>query len=407
VRLFKQVRFRGPKLDLLYTTNRLCVPLFIADFIRQVRMPAREYFALARFIFDMITMREEEVAQWEERPFEEFFESYSKHPLVHMGLGYLTCLGVLLPTKHASAGEMIWSIQKAFLDRAHGYPKGGAVAVPGTFVKCMARYGGELLVDAGVQEIIVANGKATGVRTTDGRRFTARAVISTTSLKDTVLKLVGGQHFARNYVKSIENLTGSLVAVQAKIALDKRLVDVGTLMGIMTESGQPPKEYKDLFIRAINRTLKGELASLMNIYAPVPSNFDPTLAPEGKQIITACAVCPNSFVKLKDAAEKWIERLMQAMEQIVPGLHRHMIFVDTVTVKALEQWIGKMGGCAITTAQTPGQSGRSRPGHASPIRGLYYAGDNAGSRGIGVDLATQSGMDCADLVINDIRRGSL
>jgi prolycopene isomerase len=197
------------------------------------------------------------------------------------------------------------------------------------------------------------------------------------------------------------------VVVQAKIALDKKLVNVGTLMGIMTESGRPPNEYKELLISEMHRTLKGELTSLTSIFAPVPSNFDPRLAPEGKQIITACAICPNSFVKLKDGAEKWIDRLMQAMEQIVPGLHRHIVFVDTVTVKALEQWVGKMGGCGITTAQTPGQSGDSRPGHASPIPGLYYAGDNAGSRGIGAELATQSGMDCADLVINDIRRGYL
>jgi prolycopene isomerase len=203
VRLFKQVRFRGPKLNLLYTTNRLCLPLFIADFIRQIRLPPREYFALARFVLDTVTMREEEIAQWDDRPFEEFFERYSKHPLVHMGLGYLTGIAVLLPTKQASAGELIWSIQKLFLNRAHGYPKGGAVAVPGTFVKCMARYGGELLVDAKVQEITVENGRATGVRTTDGRYFSARAVISTTSLKDTVFKLVGKEQFPRNYVKFI------------------------------------------------------------------------------------------------------------------------------------------------------------------------------------------------------------
>jgi len=45
--------------------------------------------------------------------------------------------------------------------------------------------------------------------------------------------------------------------------------------------------------------------------------------------------------------------------------------------------------------------GVRRPSQRTPVRGLYLAGDGAGARGVGTELACQSGMDCGDLVAQD------
>ena len=46
----------------------------------------------------------------------------------------------------------------------------------------------------------------------------------------------------------------------------------------------------------------------------------------------------------------------------------------------------------------------AREYHRTPVRGLYIAGDCGGhARGVGTELACQSGMDCADMLTSDLR----
>ncbi len=98
---------------------------------------------------------------------------------------------------------------------------------------------------------------------------------------------------------------------------------------------------------------------------------------------------------------------MDALHQMVPDLSQHIIFYDTWSVKKIADWIGKKRGAAVSTGQAVGQVEQNRHGHETPIQGLYMAGDCAGpARGVGTELACQSGMDCADLVARDLKGGS-
>jgi prolycopene isomerase len=91
--------------------------------------------------------------------------------------------------------------------------------------------------------------------------------------------------------------------------------------------------------------------------------------------------------------------LINSLRESIPKLDDHILWYDTFTATDLEMRIGKSGGHAITTAQTPDQVGENRPSIESPIKGLYFAGDCAGGRGIGTELAAQSGIECADLIV--------
>ncbi len=119
-------------------------------------------------------------------------------------------------------------------------------------------------------------------------------------------------------------------------------------------------------------------------------------------MITACSLCPTLEVEWQDDLSKWMDKMMDSLREMLPGLDDHIIFCDKFGIKGLANWIGKSSGAAITTGQTIGQVGKSRPPHQTPITGLYLAGDGAGQlRGVGTDLACQSGMNCADLVARD------
>ena len=70
----------------------------------------------------------------------------------------------------------------------------------------------------------------------------------------------------------------------------------------------------------------------------------------------------------EDDERTWIDALLGAMDALVPGCRDDAIFVDTIGVRALASWIGKRGGPAVSTGQTPDQVGGAPPAraHAAP-----------------------------------------
>ena len=153
-----------------------------------------------------------------------------------------------------------------------------------------------------------------------------------------------------------------------------------------------------------NALTEGRVPPIVPFYCPVPTNFDESLAPPGHQLLTACAVAPTSDVALDDPAPAWEDAMMRALARVVPGLEENAVFIDRFSVAFIEKWIGKEFGPAVSTAQTPDQVGKNRPPVFAPIRGLYYAGCNAGARGVGTELAAASAMECVDRILFDVGR---
>jgi prolycopene isomerase len=250
----------------------------------------------------------------------------------------------------------------------------------------------------------VRDGRVRGVELTDGTTVPANVVVSTSSLRTTVLRLVGPEHFPAEYVERVKAIRGSYIAVQAKIGLRAPLVGAGAIVGGVGESadllGVSTSDLKEMFA-AVTR---GEIPSIVPFYCPVPTNFDPSLAPPGHQLLTVCAVAPTSDVTLKDPGPAWEEAMLRTIRRVVPRLDEHTLFVDRFSVEFIEKWIGKEFGPAVSTAQTPDQVGARRPPVWTPLRGLYLAGCNAGARGVGTELAAASAMECVDRILADLGR---
>ncbi len=385
------------------------MPYFAYEFLRQVPFPLREIPNCMRLAYDIASMSPEEIREWDARTLEEYVKRFTQDDVAFGLLSFFMGLFFILPPWKASAGESVWVLQKMVrLKSDFGYPKGGAIVVPRTFVEIAKRHGARLLTRAGAVKIVVENGRVIGVKTGDGGEFRGKAVISTTSLKDSVLELTGPEHFPAKYVERVRRVEGSLIAVQAKIALDKPLIkNTGLLVGAMTREGDTPDITFDNMKAAFVDLMAGKIPIAVPVYSPIPTNYDPTLGPEGKQLVTACAVAPTTDISLEDSPEAWTDALLTALEGMVPGLRDHILWCDKVSVKACESWIGKTGGAAVTTAQTTEQTGINRPPSRSPLPGLFFAGDCAGGRGVGVELAVRSGIDCALEIVRDMRNGVL
>ncbi len=377
------------------------MPAFAWRAARMLGLSPREAARVARMLVHFVTMPEHEVAAWDDRTVEDLVTAHTDHaPTIGM-FGFLLGLYFILPYWEVSAGEAIWSFQRMMRDNWLSYPVGGSRAIPETYCRLATERGAEVRTGAGVRRIVVHDGAVRGVELADGTLVPATIVISTSSVRTTVLRLVGPEHFPAPYVDRARSIRGSYIAVQAKIALKKRLVDAGALVGGVGADvdllGLSTGDLKAMF-RAVEQ---GRLPDVVPFYCPVPTNFDPGLAPPGCQLLTVCAVAPTTDVALADPGTAWEEAMLTTMRRVVPGLDDEVLFIDRFSVPFLERWIGKEHGPAVSTAQTPDQVGARRPRVETPIRGLYLAGCGAGGRGVGTELAAASAMQCCDRILVD------
>jgi prolycopene isomerase len=385
------------------------MPRFAYEAMRAMKIPLPEIPRVMRLFADLARMPEAEMRTWDGRTVDEFLLEYTENPRLFALLGFLLGLYFILPFWQVSAGEAIWSFQRMARDNCLSYPIGGSVAIPRTFCAAAERYGARVEVRAGAARVEPDSAPGGLARVFDehGREFRARAVISTTSLKDLCGRLVEPELFPADFRARVARLQGSYIAVQCKIALPRPREAAGCLVGAV--SRDPKLDAWSLtmddFRRMFANIENGRIPAVVPIYCPIPTNFDPALAPGGAQLLTACAVAPTTNVTFADEENAWIEAMLAAMDELVPGCREEALFVDTMGVHALASWIGKLHGPAVSTGQTPDQVGGRRPSVRTPLRRVYAAGDAAGGRGVGTELAAASAMECARAVLTDAAAG--
>lgn len=380
------------------------MPRFAFEIARALQLSVADAMRAARLFTYILSMSDAEVASWDHRSIEEFLAPFTDHAPTIGVFGFLLGLYFILPYWEVSAGEALWCFRRMARDNALSYPKGGSIAIPETYVRLAKEKGAQVRTGTGVKRVLVRDGRVTGVELADGTVIRATIVISTSSVRTTVSKLVGAEHFPERYVDRAMKLRGSYIAVQAKIGLKKKLVEPGCIVGGVGDGVDLARvgtsDMKEMFAHL----LRGEVPPIVPFYCPVPTNFDPDLAPPGHQLLTLCAVAPTSDVALSSPPAAWEEAMMRTIRRVVPGLDEHVAFIDTFDVSFIESWIGKEFGPAVSTGQTPDQVGRKRPPVYTPLRGLYLAGCNAGARGVGTELAAASAMECVDRVLTDLGR---
>ncbi len=393
------MRIRGPAFDFVGNYQGWTMPLLGLSALRQFRFSARELLPMARRMTEPFWSAGESIHGLYPEPVEEKVLAATRNPSFLLFSSVMMCLCFVIPQREASAGEALWCVKKAFQARDFGYPRGGAVAVPRAFLEGAEGRGAKVVVNARVKGIHVREGRVRGVETADGNFYSCRAVVSTTSLGDTV-GLVGREHFPPEYAEHVDSLRGSLGAVQAKILLDRPVLREGVLVGIRDRRKDPAKPLSVEDVQKMWQDVEeGRVPEILSFYCPVPSNFDSSLAPPGKQLLTLTSACAVAGKEGGDPQDQWIDAMLEAFFDIYPEARSRVLWIDRFQNRFLEQWLGKTGGPVISTAQTTGQVGPRRHPNVTPLAGLFVAGDCAGAAGIGTELACQSGIDCADLVV--------
>ncbi len=315
---------------------------------------------------------------------EDYIFRFTGDESIHL---FITCVSQLyfaLSARQASAGEFIWCFSRMFKDAAFGYPKGGARAIPQAFEDALIRYGGTIAYETPVTGIRVENKRVTGVDTARNF-FPADIVISNAGLNRTI-DLAGADRFPEDYVKRAKTLKYANPYVTNTYALDWPVVPYPVVFYM------PDMPADKIFSHIENNTAPED----PYLFMPIPSNLDPGLAPPGKQLVIAgTPVAPGAD---DDVCQQTLDRIDDRVHKLFPEIKKALIWQEQGTRADTTRITAHPPGGAIGLGQFPGQTGQQRPSLQTPVTGLYLVGADAGSRGIGTELAVGSALNLADLL---------
>ncbi len=88
---------------------------------------------------------------------------------------------------------------------AWGFARGGMGAVAASIASSFQSYGGEVRTEAGLDKIIVKNGRATGIALENGEEIKGKLVVSALDVKNTFLKCMDKSDLPEDFYNRIEN----------------------------------------------------------------------------------------------------------------------------------------------------------------------------------------------------------
>ena len=360
-------------------------PLDIRSLFRQLTLAFNLNVGLNNYIgaFRLFTnlMKGRDIDANDPVALDEYVAWFTDDESIHLFINCVSQLYFALSSSEASAGEFIWCFSKMFNNAAFGYPRGGARKIPLTFIDGLSRSGGSVRFEETVGRIIVE---------TERDRYPADVVISNAGLNRTIT-LAGAENFPAAYVDTARGYRYSNPYVTVKYALDRPVIPYPVVFYM------PDVASKHLF----DYIGEGSVPEDPYLFMPVPSNLDPSLAPVGKQLVIAGT--PVSSGASNEICQQVLDRVHRRVCLLFPELDKHILWQERGTRSDTSRITGHPEGGAIGLGQFPGQVGRRRPALESPVEGLWLVGADAGSRGIGTELAAGSAIHLAKTLIKKWR----
>jgi phytoene dehydrogenase-like protein len=274
---------------------------------------------------------------------------------------------------HHHVGETSW-----------GFPRGGMGGVTAAMAAAARAFGAEIRTGTPVARIDTRDGAVVGVTLAGGEEIRAETVITTAHPKISFLRLVDRAALPADFVADIEAWQTRSGTVKINFAVDR-------LPRFASHPDPDPQVYGGTIVLAeslddvegaYQEAVAGRPASLPFADICIPSVFDPTLAPEGKHVVSAFTQwVPHQYAATPNAAEleAYADRLVARLEAVAPGFTDSIVGRQVIGPHQMETEYGLVGGNIFHGELTPGQMFHCRPaaGYAdlrTPIRGLYQAG---------------------------------
>jgi phytoene dehydrogenase-like protein len=290
------------------------------------------------------------------------------------------------------------------------FPMGGVGAITQAMAAAATAAGVEIRTGAEVVEIRIQNGVATGVLLGTGEEIQADAVISNADPKRTLLKLTDPTHLSPDFVQKLQHYRGNGTVAKVNLALS----------GLPKFTALPNGESDalkgrihigneiDYLERAFDESKYGNFSRQPYLEATIPSLTDPTLAPDGKHVMSI--YMQYAPYKLKGDWEEQRKALgqtvVQTLAQYAPNLPELILTHQIITPRDLEERYGLTGGQIFHGDLALDQFFTMRPlldwaRYKTPIENLYLCGSGTHP---GAGLTGGSGANAAREILRVLKR---
>ncbi|HEU4795111.1 MAG TPA: NAD(P)/FAD-dependent oxidoreductase, partial [Pyrinomonadaceae bacterium] len=318
-----------------------------------------------------------------------------------------------------SAGTSLGLIWQAALDgSAIGSalrPRGGMGALTDALLQAAKAAGVEVRTGAGVSGVVGADGDASKVVLDKGEEIESRVVVSNADPRTTFLKLVDPIDLDPNFLLKMRNYRTPGAAAKINLALD----GLPAFRGVNGDDPQTKLSGRihigheiDYLERAFDASKYGEFSSDPYLDITIPSVNDPSLAPEGKHVMSIHVQFAPYELKQGDwstRSEEFAGAVFSQLEKYAPGLRELILAGQVITPHDLEETYGLSGGHIHHGEQTLDQVFTFRPligwaQYRTPLKRLYLCG--AGTHP-GGGITGRPGANAAREIARDFKAGKV
>ncbi|MBV8742386.1 MAG: NAD(P)/FAD-dependent oxidoreductase, partial [Sinobacteraceae bacterium] len=341
---------------------------------------------------------------------DEYFES----DIVKAHLAGSAIIGTALGPRSAGSAYVLLHHYMGSIDGtvgAWGFARGGMGAITAALARSLTASGGTIRCDAAVEQILVRHGRVSGVALANGEELHARMVLSNMDVKRTFLKTMAASDLPADFLQQVRRFKIRGSSGKLNIALD----------GLPSFPAIPPDapctrgdmhvtDTIDMLERAYDDWKEGRWSRAPYIDMLIPSQIDPSMAPEGKHYMSVFVqYCPYQL-----AQGEWNDVTRRAFgNTVIDTIARHspnfrdlILHAEIRTPWDIENEVGLSEGNIFQGELTFDQLlfNRPIPGYAqyrTPVSGMYLCGSSTHPGG---GVMGAPGFNAAAAVLRDLGR---
>ncbi|WP_421775546.1 phytoene desaturase [Gracilimonas sp.] len=260
-----------------------------------------------------------------------------------------------------------------YLEREWGvhYAMGGTGAIVNALEKLILEQGGTIHTEAEVDEILISNGKATGVRLKNGEQLQADEIVSNADVAFTYKNLINPKHRKKYTDRKIERTKYSMSLFVIYFGTKKRYLDSGLAHHNIILGERYQGLLQDIFH-------KKHLAEDFSLYLHMPTITDPSMAPEGCEGFYVLSPVPHldSGTDWNEMTPKYRDAIMNFLEEnYLPDLQENIIAEHYIDPLHFQDVLNSYKGSAFSVEPILTQSAWFRPHNKSEdVENLYFVG---------------------------------
>jgi phytoene desaturase len=283
-----------------------------------------------------------------------------------------------------------------YLEREWGvhYAMGGTGSIVNAFEKLITEQGGKFRLSTEVDEILVTNGKATGVRLANGEILEADTVVSNADVAFTYKNMIKPTHRKKYTDRKIARTKYSMSLFVIYFGTNRQYRDQGLAHHNIILGPRYKALLDDIFDNKI-------VAEDFSLYLHMPTLTDPSIAPDGHEGFYVLSPVPHldSGTDWETFGPVYKKAIMDFLEEnYLPDLSKHLVAEHYIDPLHFQNELNSYKGSAFSVQPILTQSAWFRPHNKSEdVDDLYFVG--AGTHpGAGLPGVLSSSIIAQDLI---------